>query len=75
MPPARDKIALGKYLVFGLECWPCHSGDFKKMNMAEGDRRRKSPYQTHGQSWSTMRNRSGVILPVLAPAALSGRPA
>jgi len=38
VPPASDKIALGKYLVFGLECWPCHSGDFKKMNMAEPEK-------------------------------------
>jgi len=38
VPAASDKIALGKYLVFGLECWTCHSGDFKKMNMAEPEK-------------------------------------
>lgn len=29
MPDTNDKIALGKYLAFNLECFSCHSADFK----------------------------------------------
>jgi mono/diheme cytochrome c family protein len=33
-PPLSDRVAYGRYLVFGLECYPCHSADFKTMNVA-----------------------------------------
>ena len=29
MPPKSDKVEYGKYLVMGLECYSCHSADFK----------------------------------------------
>lgn len=37
-PPIADKVAYGKYLVFGLECFTCHSGDFKKMDVFEPEK-------------------------------------
>ena len=33
-PPATDRVAYGRYLVFGLECYGCHSADFKTMNIS-----------------------------------------
>ena len=33
-PPATDRVAYGRYLVFALECYGCHSADFKTMNIA-----------------------------------------
>jgi len=33
-----NKVALGKYLVFNLECFGCHSGDFKDMNVLEPEK-------------------------------------
>lgn len=33
MPDTNDAVALGKYLVFNLECYSCHSADFKTMNV------------------------------------------
>ncbi|MFC2175723.1 c-type cytochrome [Bacteroidota bacterium] len=29
LPDTSDKVALGKYLAFNLECFSCHSSDFK----------------------------------------------
>jgi hypothetical protein len=40
-PPVSDKVAYGRYLVFGLECYTCHSADFKTMNI-------ESPESTPG---------------------------
>ena len=35
-PPSRgDKVALGRYLVWNLDCWTCHSPDFSKLNSLE----------------------------------------
>jgi mono/diheme cytochrome c family protein len=40
-PPKTDKIAYGRYLVTdALECYACHSADFKTMNVDEPE---KSP--------------------------------
>jgi mono/diheme cytochrome c family protein len=36
-PVPTDKVAYGKYLVFNLDCWTCHSADFKKMNIFQPD--------------------------------------
>ena len=33
-PSPTDRVAYGRYLVFGLECYGCHSADFKTMNVA-----------------------------------------
>jgi mono/diheme cytochrome c family protein len=33
-PPPSDRVAYGRYLVFGLDCYSCHSADFKTMNVA-----------------------------------------
>jgi mono/diheme cytochrome c family protein len=37
-PPATDRIGYGRYLVFALECYGCHSADFKTMNIAEPEK-------------------------------------
>lgn len=37
-PSRADKVAYGRYLVEGLDCYPCHSADFKTMNVAEPDK-------------------------------------
>lgn len=34
-----NKVAYGKYLAVGvLDCWTCHSGDFKKMDMVQPEK-------------------------------------
>lgn len=38
-PPIGDKVAYGRYLVTGaLDCYPCHSADFKRMNVEEPEK-------------------------------------
>jgi mono/diheme cytochrome c family protein len=37
-PDPRDRVALGRYLVAGLDCYGCHSADFKTMNVLEPER-------------------------------------
>jgi mono/diheme cytochrome c family protein len=37
-PSRADKVAYGQYLVEGLDCFPCHSADFKTMNVAEPEK-------------------------------------
>jgi mono/diheme cytochrome c family protein len=38
-PPQSDKVAYGRYLMTGaLECFGCHSADFKKMNLDEPEK-------------------------------------
>ncbi|MGH9389053.1 MAG: hypothetical protein ACRD1Z_05505, partial [Vicinamibacteria bacterium] len=37
-PPPGDELALGRYLVVNLDCYPCHSEDFKTMNVAEPEK-------------------------------------
>jgi len=37
-PPASDRVAQGRYLVFALDCYGCHSADFKTMNVAEPEK-------------------------------------
>lgn len=32
-PPITDKVAHGRYLVVALDCYPCHSADFKTMDV------------------------------------------
>lgn len=32
MPDTNNPIALGKYLTFNLDCYTCHSADFKTLN-------------------------------------------
>jgi mono/diheme cytochrome c family protein len=38
MPDTNDLVALGKYYVFNLECYGCHSADFKTMNEMEPEK-------------------------------------
>jgi mono/diheme cytochrome c family protein len=33
-PSPNDRVAYGRYLVFGLDCYGCHSADFKTMDVA-----------------------------------------
>lgn len=37
-PPRSDKLAYGRYMTFTLECWTCHSEDFKSMNVMEPEK-------------------------------------
>jgi mono/diheme cytochrome c family protein len=37
-PPLTDRVAHGRYLVSALDCYGCHSADFKTMNVAEPER-------------------------------------
>lgn len=37
-PPPGDDVALGRYLVANLDCYGCHSEDFKTMNIAEPEK-------------------------------------
>jgi len=37
-PPLTDRVAHGRYLVFGLDCYGCHSADFKTMNVGEPEK-------------------------------------
>lgn len=38
MPDSTNEVALGKYCVFNLDCYQCHSADFKTMNMNEPEK-------------------------------------
>jgi mono/diheme cytochrome c family protein len=38
LPDARDERSYGRYLVVNLECWTCHSPDFKTMNTLEPEK-------------------------------------
>ncbi len=40
MPDTTNPVEHGKYLVFSLDCYSCHSADFKTMNVLEPE---KSP--------------------------------
>lgn len=31
-PPRSDRVAFGRYLAYTLDCYGCHSGDFKKLD-------------------------------------------
>lgn len=37
-PPRSDRVAYGRYLVFTLDCYTCHSADFTKMNVLEPEK-------------------------------------
>ncbi len=37
-PPAGDEVALGRYLLVTLDCYGCHSEDFKTQNVAEPEK-------------------------------------
>ena len=37
-PPITDKVAYGRYLVAGLDCFACHSADFKTQNVFEPEK-------------------------------------
>ncbi|HSO37941.1 MAG TPA: c-type cytochrome [Labilithrix sp.] len=37
-PPRTDRLAYGKYLTFALDCFSCHSADFKTMNILEPEK-------------------------------------
>lgn len=37
-PPVTDRVATGRYLAIGLECYSCHSADFKSVNPAEPEK-------------------------------------
>jgi hypothetical protein len=68
-PAPDDKVAYGRYLVFTLECWTCHSADFNKMNVMEPE---KTPGFLGGGN--QLRDLSGRIVPTanLTPDELTG---
>lgn len=37
-PPKGDPVALGRYLTVALDCFACHSADFKSMNVMEPEK-------------------------------------
>jgi mono/diheme cytochrome c family protein len=37
-PAASNQVEHGRYLVFNLDCWTCHSKDFKKLNSMEPEK-------------------------------------
>lgn len=39
-PPKSDAVAYGRYLVFSLDCYGCHSADFTSVNTMEPERSR-----------------------------------
>src|SRR5436190_3473567 len=52
MPPATDRVAVGRYLSTTLGCFSCHSADFKTMNELEPE---KSPgYMGGGNALNDM---------------------
>ena len=57
-PAPDDKVAYGRYLVFNLECWTCHSADFKTMNVLEPE---KTPGFLGGGN--PMRDLGGRVVP------------
>lgn len=38
MPARTDRVAYGRYLTFALDCYGCHSADFKSMNVLEPEK-------------------------------------
>lgn len=38
MPARTERVAYGRYLTFALDCWTCHSADFKTMNVLEPEK-------------------------------------
>jgi cytochrome c2 len=38
LPDPENELALGRYLVVNLECWSCHSPDFKTINVMEPEK-------------------------------------
>jgi mono/diheme cytochrome c family protein len=38
MPARTDRVAYGRYLTFALDCFGCHSADFKTMNILEPEK-------------------------------------
>jgi len=38
LPNERDELSFGRYLVTNLDCWTCHSEDFKTLNVLEPEK-------------------------------------
>ena len=38
MPDSNNAVAVGKYLVYNLECFVCHSANFKTLNIEEPEK-------------------------------------
>lgn len=37
-PPRTDRVAYGRYMVFALDCFSCHSPDFKKVDFGSPEK-------------------------------------
>lgn len=55
-PPRRDRVAYGRYMVFALDCFSCHSPDFKTVDFASPE---KTPgYLSGGNEMLDLEGRS-----------------
>jgi mono/diheme cytochrome c family protein len=63
-PPRTDRVAYGKYLTFALDCWTCHSADFKSMNVMEPE---KSPGYLGGGNTLTDAEKKPILSANLTP--------
>ena len=69
-PPKTDKVAYGRYLVtHALECYPCHSADFKTMNIDEPE---KTPGYLGGDNLLVGLSREKVYSANITPDAETG---
>jgi mono/diheme cytochrome c family protein len=55
-PPIGDRIAHGRYLITGLDCYGCHSASWETMNIAEPER--SAGYLGGGNTLTDLRGRS-----------------
>lgn len=69
MPDTTDQIALGKYLVHSLDCYPCHSADFKTINVLEPE---KTPGYLGGGNQPLNRKGQVVVTSNLTPDEETG---
>jgi cytochrome c553 len=68
-PPRSDRLAYGKYMTFALECWTCHSADFKSMNALEPE---KTPGYLGGGNVLTDGENKPIYAPNLTPDDATG---
>lgn len=69
MPDTSDQVALGKYLAYNLECFSCHSADFKTNDYLEPE---KSPGYFAGGNKPLNRQGEVVLTANLTPDPETG---
>jgi len=55
-PSVADRVAYGRYLVIGLDCFGCHSASWETMNTAEPER--SNGYLGGGNQLTTLRGKT-----------------